>query len=444
MIEQIIKGEEVAATSIENRLKLSEQAYYGLAGEITKALSPYTEASPVAILVQILVLVVMVVGRSGCWWVGGTAHYLNQYILLVGSTALGRKGTSTNVVKHLLQFIAPDFCKGNFVSGIGSGEGIINRLRDSREKIDPKTQKPIIDEGIADKRLVAIEEEFSSILIVARRESSILSATLRAAWDGKDLQTVVKNDPLYATEPFLSLIGHITPREFSQLLTDLDINNGLLNRFIFLFVEKSKDLPFGGKIPSEIIEAFVPRLLHVISFGRGVEEMGFTSKAAELWDQTYRLANLPQGNEDHAAITARNLPIIRRLACAYAIFDLKKDVDYPHLLAAIAIADYSSATCKVLLSKRKDKAEQKILHALRNSSEGISRTSLLKEVLKKNVPSEKLTEKLENLAKEGAIRKVSDYPETWKIADANISAPPYDPTTFTTFTTFTTKAGEAK
>jgi transposase len=44
----------------------------------------------------------------------------------------------------------------------------------------------IMDEGVSDKRLLAIESEFAGPLKTINREGNILSITIRQAWNGRD------------------------------------------------------------------------------------------------------------------------------------------------------------------------------------------------------------------------------------------------------------------
>ena len=64
--------------------------------------------------------------------------------------------------------------------------------------------------GVADKRLLAIESEFSSALRMLSRDGNVLSAVAREAWNSGDLRILTKNDPARATGAHISVIGHIS------------------------------------------------------------------------------------------------------------------------------------------------------------------------------------------------------------------------------------------
>ena len=65
-------------------------------------------------------------------------------------------------------------------AGLSTGEGLIWAVR------DPSGPDP----GAADKRLLAVETEFASVLKATGRYMGTLSPVLRNAWDGRALQTL--------------------------------------------------------------------------------------------------------------------------------------------------------------------------------------------------------------------------------------------------------------
>jgi hypothetical protein len=140
-------------------------------------------------------------------------------------------------------------------SGLSSGEGLIDNVRDAVVKWNPKEgREETADPGIKDKRLLVTEEEFAGALSVMERHGNTLSAVIRSAWDGQKLQTLTKSSPLKATGAHVSLIGH--KDELHAKLTRTDMANGLANRFLFPLVRRSKHLPHGGHFPDTELEKF--------------------------------------------------------------------------------------------------------------------------------------------------------------------------------------------
>src|SRR5262249_9150794 len=82
---------------------LAEEALYGLAGDVVRTLEPGSEADPVALLVQLLAGAGSIIGRGPHFVVEADQHFGNEFFVLVGRTAKGRKGTSWGRVLQLLR-----------------------------------------------------------------------------------------------------------------------------------------------------------------------------------------------------------------------------------------------------------------------------------------------------------------------------------------------------
>jgi hypothetical protein len=104
-------------------------AYHGLAGEIVQAIAPHTEADPVAVLVQLLVAYGALIGGDAWFKVEAARHYPNEFAVLVGDSAVSRKGSALGHVKRLLGEVEEDF-PSRVKKGLSSGEGVVWLLRD--------------------------------------------------------------------------------------------------------------------------------------------------------------------------------------------------------------------------------------------------------------------------------------------------------------------------
>lgn len=88
-------------------------AYHGLAGDYVRIVQLHSEADPVALLIQFLVMFGGVVGRNAHFDAEADHHFGNLFTCFVGPTSKGRKGTSYGRVRDL-------FAQ---VDGIGRGTG---------------------------------------------------------------------------------------------------------------------------------------------------------------------------------------------------------------------------------------------------------------------------------------------------------------------------------
>jgi hypothetical protein len=103
---------------------------------------------------------------------------------------------------YVLSLVDPGFMEARRRSGLSSGEGLIQAVRDAREE-DPqikdksgahRLERQVVDGGESDKRLLVIESEFGSVLQQSGRDGNILSTTLRDAWDGKPLPVLARSN----------------------------------------------------------------------------------------------------------------------------------------------------------------------------------------------------------------------------------------------------------
>ncbi len=370
--------------------------FYGPLGETALRASEHTEAHPMGILLQLLVYCGSAMGSNIKITIGNNSIPANLYVILVGESSIGRKGTSLKVSKIIAQeFIDDQFFK-NIKTGLSSGEGIIHNLRDKREGFNEKNQHVVFDIGVSDKRLLAIEPEMAKIFKLSRKEANILSPILRDAWDGNPLRTLTKNQPDSVKNPHVSIIAHITPCELKTEMRNNDVHNGMANRFIWGHVERTKLLPFGGSP----IEFLVPaeKLKNIFKLSSKPIDIQLSEEAKSVWEKIYykyaEKDNRANGAID--AILARATDQIQKFALIYAMADKASEIMPIHLEAADSLWDYCQKSVHYIFEDSKDIVkndyEQKILDAL--SLRDLSRTDI-RDLTNRNWDVEK-TELLKN------------------------------------------------
>ena len=157
---------------------LDKAAFHGIAGEVARMLSPYSEADSASHIVQFLTLVGNLFGRGPHRMVGRTRHGTNLYVAIVGRTSNSRKGTGLDDVSSLMKELLEKE-KWSLRGGLVSGEGIINDIRDDRygwrpNKETKQMERAIIEHGVDDKRAMYVESEFNRVLEVGAREGNVL------------------------------------------------------------------------------------------------------------------------------------------------------------------------------------------------------------------------------------------------------------------------------
>jgi hypothetical protein len=363
---------------------LAQDAYHGLLGEIVVTIEPHTEADLAAILFQTLVAFGNVLNRHPHFRVEADTHALNLYVVLVGQTAKGRKGTSWGRVKQLFNMADPDWVSQRIQSGLSSGEGLIWHVRDPIFKEEPirdkreivEYQSVRVDPGVEDKRLLILESELALVLRMLQRDGNILSAVIRQAWDHGDLRVLTKNNPVTATGAHISIVGHITQDELRRHLDDTETANGFANRFLWICVRRSKCLPEGGQLQDEHLEPLVHRLTAAIQFGRLTGQIGLDKQARELWHELY--PGLSAGRPGLLGnVTSRADPLVLRLSCLYALLDQSAHIRLEHLKAGVEVWRYAFDSARYIFrSSLGDGVADRILEPLRKHPEGMTRTTI--------------------------------------------------------------------
>lgn len=380
---------------------MAAAAFHGLAGEIVRLVEPHTEADSGALLFQLLAAFGNIIGRDAYMVADGARHYLNLFGVLVGQTSKGRKGTSWNQIENFLNGVDSDWCADRVTAGLSSGEGVIWNVRDPISTTKPSRDKPgeyeeiITDRGVTDKRMFLIEGEFANVLKVMAREGNTLSPVIRAAWDGSQLRTLVKNSPAKATDAHISIVGHITRDELRRLLNQTEAANGFANRFCWLAVKRSKCLPEGGRIEAVNFKDVLATLESAIEFARNAREVTRGETTRELWKTIY--PELSEGRPGMlGAVTGRAEAQVMRLSALYALLDQSRMIQPAHHQAALALWNYCEQSAQWIFGTfTGDKNADKIRNALQQAvGVGLTRTEISEQVFNRNLSSEKLSTSL--------------------------------------------------
>jgi hypothetical protein len=397
-------------------------AYYGLAGQIVETIDPHTEADPAAILIQFLTAFGNVIGSNPHYLVEADKHHTNLYSVLVGQSAKARKGTAAGRVRSIMNLVDDVWASGRAKGGLSSGEGFIDQVRDETERWDPKEQAyELVDPGVADKRLMVTEAEFGAVLRVCERHGSTLSQNLRNAWDGLKLQTLTRNAPLTATNPHISIVGHITDDELRSNLTRTDMASGFANRFLFARVKRSKELPEGGNLSDAEIVRLAERVKEAVEFARKAGRVRMTEAAREMWRGIYSALSREQVGL-LGAITARAEAQVVRLALISALLDKRTEIDAKHLEAGLAIWEYCEASAAGIFGKLLgDPVADEIARALQQAGRnGMDRTAI-RDLFARNQTRERIGAALDLLRSRGLARVESRQPPKGRPAEVWIA-----------------------
>lgn len=387
----------------------SQECFYGLVGEVAQSGSESTEANPYAIGLNLLSYLSAAIGRGPYLPVGNTWHHARLFTLHVGRSGRGRKGDACNLVHRIdralrtrNELIAPQVHRG----GLSTREGLALMIHDGftegKNKVEP----------IDDKRLIVFESEFANILHQGKRDGNTLSTALRDAWDGVSLRPATKNNRIWASNPHIALAGGITPSELKSLLATRELTNGFANRFLMIWAERTKILPFPRATPQPVVDTFAERIEDVLRFAGAdmplamdCQRVTFTAAAESFYGKLY-LAELndQSAGETLNALLERRAPVLLRLAMIFALSDLTRVIDVQHLNAALAWIRYWHDSVKYIFATSHDEtaaeltneAAQKIFEFL-GKRKTATRTEISRECFQAHLPKPQIDAALDEL-----------------------------------------------
>ncbi|AUN94817.1 YfjI family protein [Pseudazoarcus pumilus] len=310
-----------------------------------------SEAHPVAVAANCIASFSAMVGRGPIQRIGDGIVHCRPFCIVAGKSGKARKGTAETLVREVFKRTDAKLRRRTksdarlriHAGGLSTGEGVAFAIRDAREADDNGKGA---DAGVDDKRLLVIESEFANVLAHCRREGNTLSATVRNLWDGRDLEPLTKSAPTRASRPHVVIIGHITGHELRERATEGDAANGLLNRFVILFVYRPKLVPLPKPTPAHKLDALATHFADAVEAATGgnllancTQEVTLGDEAAELWCEQYpRLTRDRDGKL--GALLARTEVYARMLAMIFALMDCRREIEPCDLHAAFAWIDY--------------------------------------------------------------------------------------------------------
>ena len=405
----------------------------GLLKEIIKECCSRSEAVPVAVCAHVLMRFAALVGPMVYLPIGDERRRLNEFMLMIGPTGLG-KGASGHgpkrIFKRVEEYLQLDLDrqlqagKSQGVNrfsqlkvhsgGLSSGEGLAAALEDGKAGSDDNPP-------VTDKRLFVLEPEFSNIMSLCQRVGNTLSIVLRNAFDGMPIQPLTKRDKVKVSDPFVCLLANITDKELTRHEQgDMMAANGMLNRFLILWQQPTRDVPFPDPIPDERVDHLARQLAdQIIAARRGHHEthyqrirslswcLNLNESARRYWSRHYSaLINRPDA-EQVQALTRRHRLHALILGGLFALLEGHTIIQKAHLKTALAWVDYSrqSVTYAYQSQRLQQQAEEnhraarRILYAvvLLNQKHGRCTRTDLHNFYQRKLKAAAITQALETL-----------------------------------------------
>ena len=386
-----------------------DECLYGLVGEIARAGGDGTEANPFAIALNALAYLGCCVGRGPYMPVGNTYHHARLFTMHVGRSGIGRKGDAVSLIHRVdmslrkaSEFLAPQVHRGGLSSREGLAFLIHDGFKEGRNEVEP----------IHDKRLWVLESEFANVLHQTKRDGNTLSAALRDLFDGVGIKPATKANRISASNPHVGLSAAVTPGELLSLIEARELSNGFANRFLTIYSERSRLVPFPQATPQEVVDRLAGRIAGVIRFADAVQHkerdhlrMSLAPPAARRYEALYR------GELDRRdygtlidGLLERRAPVLLRIAMLFALTDLTTVVETVHIDAALAWIRYWVESVRFIFSSAAQEVAQgeiagiaeKIVEFLRVKGR-TTRLDLRRDCFQGHEPKERLDAALDDL-----------------------------------------------
>ena len=385
------------------------ECLYGLIGEVAHAGSDGTETNAFAVAANFMAYLSCAIGRGVYLPIGNTRHHTRLFCLHIGRSGRGRKGDAVSLVLRIdtaLRSIDESFAPQIHRGGLSTREGLAALIHDGfkhgRNEVG----------AIEDKRLWVVESEFANVLHQGRRDGNTLSAALRDCWDGIDLKPATKSNRVYASDPHVCLSGAISPSELRGLMSAREMSNGFANRFLMIWAERSRMLPFPKETPQTVVERLARRTLEVLAFVRADRhderehlKMELSPQAQWRYAQLYR-GELHDGVDDGAigALLECSAPMLLRLAMLMTLTDLQIRIEAQHIDAAMAWIRHAKASVRfVFVSAAEDARLSQVVDlsnrvlSFLNERGQATRSQISSECFRGKMPKARIDASLEHL-----------------------------------------------
>lgn len=308
---------------------------------------PRTDAAPEGLLVASLTFLSALVGRTPSVTYGSKQHRANVFSVLVGPTTIGRKGTTTDLVRGVMGQVTDLTWK--IKTSPNSGEGLIARAAKA--------------DGLP---LLVEEEEFARLMAAKGREQSTLSHILRQAFDGGSaLSSDTSTRQVYAAKHHVALFGNVTREEIVLSMDGSDIKNGFANRLLWCAVtgRPGHTITIHDNVPDKTTLDYLRDGIgwaHALATPLiGGTTHRFAADALALIEDARQRYLVGIGI---APFLSRRLDTIAaRLALLFAVMDQTREIDLVHAEAAVAITDYAWASAQWVFPETTGDADADLL-----------------------------------------------------------------------------------
>jgi hypothetical protein len=330
--------------------KIDDTVFDNAFGRLAGELDPFCEGAKVGVMAN------LIAGFSG--FIGPdvriqSGESLAAWFVLVGLSGKGYKGTTARMAMPVIEKAFPDWSKDHVIRGMqGTGLGLVTQLNEHKGR-------PVF----------MLEEEMRLFLRAAKGDSR-MGTNLTKVWDGQPLVHKTSKTDLRVDNPHMAVIGHVQPRIWATVSGTAEAASGLVNRFLPIWVQRSKRLPkWRRKEPAEV-GAFVAKELQAAGmWARDVTDPVIVpDDVADFYEEFHRpmYEALTEGDELLSELVERVGSYVDRLAGLYALGDQRMEISVRDFDSALALVTYSVDTIRHVLTDVVDETpEERLFRRLR-------------------------------------------------------------------------------
>lgn len=231
------------------------------------------------------------------------------YTLLLGESADARKSTAITQIHKFWQYCEIPV---NDCWGANSAEGLEDMMKDMNNTI-------------------LMYDEFSSFIMKARIESSVLREMVNQLFDRNKYEGRTKHNKIGLNDVHLTLLAATTDETYETLFDDSFTRIGFTNRLLLIPGDNNnKEFHRVPKIPEKDKDAIKTQLIDIID---NAGDMSISPNADKVWKSWY-------GARRKDEFSKRLDEYLMRLAVLIALSDKKYNIDDVTIRKAIAIVDW--------------------------------------------------------------------------------------------------------
>jgi Protein of unknown function (DUF3987)/Bifunctional DNA primase/polymerase, N-terminal len=353
------EGTDAPVEQAAAKPELNPICFDNLFGEYANELNDLCQAEtdPVAVMAQAFEIFGCMLDRDVYFVTEEGPVYLNDYLMVVGTSGEGRKGTAW---KHAKRLFEQEQRYNDIIHGrVDSGEGLLKELdARSAQEFGGDTASMLIQDS-----------EAAGLLSKMKIENSTLSQNLIQGWDCSAMSMAKSKDRLVVKKPYVSLVGHIQPEVLKNQLSFQMLHSGLMNRIQFIYVERVRRNMFAQPMDAENLIRYQERIAEILkSKPRG--QLKFDNGAHQILNDFYHSDGISERDHIHVMKNASRLSVL----------DGRLSISRRNVESAIAYQTYVQECRGYLLgdwgpdAEIKDDAEKAIMYV--TDMKNVTRTEL--------------------------------------------------------------------